>query len=291
MKYDLNKINGSLLGGAIGDAIGSFYENTTPKEVNFDVPWHTTDDTQFTIATAESIVECSEVLPDKVAAKYLEWFNANKITGIGASTLKAMRDLQVGAHWALSGRVGEYAAGNGAAMRIAPLAFVLSTDDDRMLIRDICNITHKNDEAYAAALAVVTAIQVAMVNVSDDFLDTVIGNLPDTAVRDNIILLKGQQDISIQEAAKLIGCSGHAVQSIPLALFAASKIKSLSFDEVLVQLIKCGGDTDTNCSISGQITGAFIGFDRLPVSLLQRAKELPEYMHILTLSSQLSLLS
>jgi hypothetical protein len=43
-------------------------------------------------------------------------YNKGKLTGLGASTLKALRDLQVGAHWALSGWSGEYAAGNGAAM-------------------------------------------------------------------------------------------------------------------------------------------------------------------------------
>jgi ADP-ribosylglycohydrolase len=39
-------------------------------------------------------------------------------------------------------------AGNGGAMRIAPLAFVLDSLDKRVLIRDAVRITHANDEAY-----------------------------------------------------------------------------------------------------------------------------------------------
>ena len=49
-------------------------------------------------------------------------------------------------------------------MRIVPIALYLSscTDADRQIIRDICRITHHNEEAYAGALAVVFAIQVAL---------------------------------------------------------------------------------------------------------------------------------
>src|SRR5262245_24138963 len=66
------------------------------------------------------------------------------VPGLGSSTLKALRDLSAGAHWALAGARGEYAAGAGAAMRIAPLAFLLdpASADDRVLIRDVARITH-----------------------------------------------------------------------------------------------------------------------------------------------------
>ena len=48
-------------------------------------------------------------------------------------------------------------------MRIAPLAFFLDPEDagDRQLIRDVCRITHHNEEAYVGALAVVTAVDLS----------------------------------------------------------------------------------------------------------------------------------
>jgi ADP-ribosylglycohydrolase len=75
--------------------------------------------------------------------------------------LKSLRDLEAGNHWALAGRLGERAAGNGAAMRIAPLAFVTDpvNDDGRRFIRDVSQVTHRHDEAYAGALATVFAIR------------------------------------------------------------------------------------------------------------------------------------
>jgi ADP-ribosyl-[dinitrogen reductase] hydrolase len=110
-----DKLLGCIVGGAIGDAIGSYYETMTGiSSVNLDVLSGITDDTQLTLATCESILEVGAVLPENIAKHVLRWYNSGRLVGLGSSTLKALRDLQVGAHWRLSGRSGEYAAGNGA---------------------------------------------------------------------------------------------------------------------------------------------------------------------------------
>jgi ADP-ribosyl-[dinitrogen reductase] hydrolase len=119
------------------------------------------DDTELTLATCESIIESCAVEPESLAEHFVRWFNARRIHGLGSSTLKALRDLSSGTHWALAGARGEYAAGNGAAMRIAPLAFLLDPNDpkQRTTIRDACRITHHSDEAYVGALAVIFAVR------------------------------------------------------------------------------------------------------------------------------------
>jgi len=95
-----------------------------------------------------------------IAENLLRWFRARRIRRMGSSTLKALRDLDAGGHWVLVGRRGEHAAGNGAAMRIAPLAFCTdpSTSLGRQMIRGVCRITHHSEEAYVGALAVVLSI-------------------------------------------------------------------------------------------------------------------------------------
>ena len=134
-----------------------------PGQVAFQIPSRSSvsDDTQFTLATCESIIENGAVHAERLASHFATWFATGRVSGIGASTLKSMRDLAAGVHWALAGSRGEYSAGNGAAMRIAPLAFLLdpATPADRRVIRDVCRITHHNDEAYVGALAVVIAIR------------------------------------------------------------------------------------------------------------------------------------
>jgi ADP-ribosylglycohydrolase len=132
MTRKTDRLIGCIVGGAIGDGLGSAYEGKdAPFDVKLDVEWRLTDDTQLSLATCEGLTESPNPNPEIIAAHFSEWFRERRITGIGSSTLKAMKDLMLGAHWALAGRSGEMAAGNGAAMRIAPLAFCLNPEEDQ----------------------------------------------------------------------------------------------------------------------------------------------------------------
>jgi len=126
-----DRIAGCLLGGALGDSIGSCFEGMAACD-NVSIPANlrVTDDTQMTIATCEAVIESRAITPQSIADQFLRWFRNRRLTGIGASTLKALAELDVGGHWALVGATGERAAGNGAAMRIAPLAFFLDPNVD-----------------------------------------------------------------------------------------------------------------------------------------------------------------
>ena len=117
-----NQALGCLLGGAVGDAWGGHWEGMAGP-IDFRIPeksW-VSDDTQFTLATCESIIACSAIDVEHLAAHFARKFKAGHFTGIGASTLKSMRELSAGVHWASAGSRGEFAAGNGA-----PCAWLLS---------------------------------------------------------------------------------------------------------------------------------------------------------------------
>ena len=195
------------------------------------------------------------------------------------STLKALRELDAGGHWALVGRRGEMAAGNGAAMRVAPLGFMLNPREtrDRVLLRDICRITHHNEEAYVGALAVVTAIHVAAFKrhgLGPSLLDDIHGLLPDSNARDRVLQLRAFiKDNAIQDCGKQFGASGYVVDSVPLALTAATFLPILGFQGVLEAVIECGGDTDTTASIAGQIAGTASGFGKLPTGLVSQLED------------------
>ena len=109
--------------------------------------WHLSDDTQLTLATCAAIRSARGVSPAAIAAGFTASFKAGRIRGIGASTYSALNYLAAGGHWATAGRKGEMAAGNGAAMRIAPLAFLCdpASPKDRTILRDVCRITHKGE--------------------------------------------------------------------------------------------------------------------------------------------------
>ncbi|MBO0721257.1 MAG: ADP-ribosylglycohydrolase family protein [Blastocatellia bacterium] len=267
----MNRILGSILGGAIGDCLGGPYEGRKPPLVfSHQFEWRISDDTQLTLATCESISRTQSVDPQSISETFTAWHRSARFTGLGASTYKALSELCIGGHWALVGRRGERAAGNGAAMRIAPLAFCLDHKDPvaRTTIRDVCRITHHHDEAYVGALAIVIAIREGL---NDNWqgesglLPMIIDQVPDSSVRDRLIeLTKVNDGVTLIELASQMGASGYVVESVPLALFASQRLKLLGFAKLMEELILAGGDTDTIASITGQITGAIIGQDGLP---------------------------
>ncbi len=281
-----DRFSGCIIGGAIGDAYGSSYENLNEVEDEhtfypFGKPekemptWRITDDTQLTIATCEAIIDNTELTTETFAHKYLEFFKQRKIRGIGASTLKALRELEAGAHWSLTGRKGEYAAGNGAAMRIAPTAFIKNIS--HTLIREISNITHNNDEAYVGALAVNLSIQAAINGEwtgKENLIAILIDQIPDTRLRDRLIDIR-----DIERLAEIgnLGNDGYVVNSVPLAIAAANQVADLGMEQMFNQLIETGGDTDTNASIAGQIAGALIGRNGIPESLMKKLAALNEF--------------
>jgi ADP-ribosyl-[dinitrogen reductase] hydrolase len=264
---------GCLLGGALGDAWGGPYEGRSGP-VAFEIPMRPvlSDDTQLSLATSQSIISCGYIDPENIASHFLRWFMAGRLNGMGSSTFKAMRDLAAGTHWAVSGARGEYAAGNGAAMRIAPLAFLLDPESpmDRTLIRDVCRITHHNDEAYVGALAVILAIRSVITgkwSPDRNFLAASLHSLPDSAVRDRIEELRHLR-LPASEVARTFGASSHVVDSVPLALYCAQSIRSESLSSVLAHTISIGGDTDTLASIAGQVAGTVVGLAGVPHNLL-----------------------
>lgn len=296
MKSRFEAFQGCILGGAIGDALGSSFENQIldqPLSLS-DAEWMLTDDTQLTLATCESILNSGTASPSDIAATFAKWFNQRKISGIGSSTLKALKELSMGGHWALVGRKGEHAAGNGAAMRIAPLAFVLNPENpgDRQTIRDICRITHHNEEAYCGALAILFAIRYFLDSVVPDqasFFSYITEHLPDSNTRDNLVKISKSPHLSISEVASEVGSSGYVAESVPLAVFAASKIIEQSFASILEDIIVAGGDTDTNCSMAGQIMGTYLGKERLPKELVRPLMDLAEYQEIAAIFGRYSL--
>ncbi len=261
-----DSILGCIIGGAIGDYVGSPYEGRlVPREICIPKASRLSDDTQLTLATCEAIIRARGPDPEMIAGSFSEWYARGRITGVGSSTLKALRDLSVGTHWALAGAKGEMSAGNGAAMRIAPVAFCVDPFESkgRLCIRDIATITHRNDEAFAGALA----IAVALNTVGFDFLPAVIAELYDSNTRDRIKTLLSCEGKTISELGVRFGATGYVAESVPIALLAASRAESLGFKDALFDVISCGGDTDTTGSMVGQIVGSKIGFSGIPEEL------------------------
>jgi ADP-ribosyl-[dinitrogen reductase] hydrolase len=286
------RLAGCLLGGAIGDAWGSGYENL-PKRPDerttfYLLPppvrtprWQLTDDTQLTLVTLEALCREPALSPAQLTTYFVEAYSQGQFTGLGASTLQALRALQVGGHWSQAGRAGEYGAGNGAAMRIAPFAFWGQVG--RAELREFCRLTHHHEEAYVGALAIVLAIRAilyAQWTGVEPLLALLIAQLPDTRVRDRLLAIQALPGQPTMAEVARLGTSGYVVDSVPFALFCASQVLQVGFTPMLTAILAAGGDTDTNASLAGQVAGALLGQAHLPPALLRQLTQVSGYAEI-----------
>jgi ADP-ribosylglycohydrolase len=125
----------------------------------------------------------------------------------------------------------------------------------------------------------VLAIRAIIYNIwngDNNLLEIILPEMPDTRVRDRLLEINQLDITTIKEVGKF-GTSGYVVNSIPFAIYAASRIRLSGFETIIREVIECGGDTDTNASIAGQIAGTLITIDNIPPQLSNKLMDLNEY--------------
>ena len=155
-------------------------------------------------------------------------------------------------------------------MRVAPLAFFLDphNESDRRTIRDVCRITHRNDEAYLGGLAIIYSIKHG--KLERPLIEFLIQKLPDSRVRDRFIEIRND-DLSSCDLASRYPPTGYVVDSVPLSILVATESSCVL--NSIESIVKFGGDTDTVASIYGNIYGAVNGTDGLPMQTVQKIDE------------------
>ena len=279
------KFVGCLLGLALGDCLGASWEGYLGTEVaeayydgRFDPinlrisEW--TDDTAMAMATAQSIVDMGGVDGPDLAAKYQAWFESGG-RGIGRATYHSMRRLQSGVAWDEAGQKGQYAAGNGVAMRIAPVG-LLHVHDLTGLEEDCrtCGIiTHRNDDAIAGAVAVAHVVaRAAAGKLSTDTLAVEMSSVADSGAVSPLILRAGELVEAGQSpiaAMSELGLGGSIYETIPTVAYCVMRWPD---DPVkgLVSAVVNGGDTDTRAAMVGAIWGAQLGESAWPDYWLEK---------------------
>ena len=127
--FDFDRVEGMLLGAAIGDSLGAPTESSVPHvraerfgEVRDYLPnryvddgrGYPTDDTQLTFWTVEQLIADRELVPDNVARRFCQ----ERIIGVGSSVKGFLAAYKSGTPWH---QAGPQSAGNGALMRISPV--------------------------------------------------------------------------------------------------------------------------------------------------------------------------
>ncbi len=140
-----------MLGAVIGDIIGSVYEFKNHRSKYFEPLFHPqarfTDDTLCTVAIADALVRGTA--PHQATLN--EWCHRYAENGGWGKSF---------AEWFMDDNPQPYGSwGNGTAMRISPVGFLATSEDEAICWADAATaITHNHPEGIASVRAVALAI-------------------------------------------------------------------------------------------------------------------------------------
>ena len=307
MRPSIQKYQGCLIGQCLGDALGFPVEGQSPSICADYVEKYVinpstkmigrsyfpfgqyTDDSQLARELIQSYVENDgKFIPEMYANRIADIFAENRIVGRGFATDTAARNLINGISWEESG-VPAPSAGNGSAMRAAPIGLFFF-DDTNTLIKtaiDQGRITHQDPRCNAGSITIAGAV--AQVLTKEDLNQThFINNLVtwtnpiDRTFARGISNLSQWLKISPLEAVKEIsvygvssdfmndewrGISPFVISSVIWSLYAFLKAPN-DYLKAIAIAIGVGGDVDTTAAMTGAIGGAFLGQEKLPQNLL-----------------------
>ncbi|MEI6808173.1 MAG: ADP-ribosylglycohydrolase family protein [bacterium] len=279
----IDHFRGSLVGLAVGDALGTTLEFRQPgsfkpiDDMKGGGPFHLkpgqwTDDTSLALCLAESLVERKCFDPVDQLARFVRWYRDGHLSStgrcfdIGATTASALRRFEA-THEPFCGSTDPHAAGNGSIMRLAPvpLFFACSPAEAIENSGDSSRTTH-GAEACVDACRHMGGLLVGAVNGASK--DQILSDMycPVSGYWTNHPLCAEIADIAhgsfkCKEPPAIRG-TGHVVKSLEAALWAFHKTKN--FREGALLAVNLGDDADTTGAVYGQIAGAFYGYDAIP---------------------------
>lgn len=292
-----DSIIGCLLGTAVGDAMGlpceglskrrqlRFYPRLNQHHFLFGRGM-VSDDTENTCMVAQAlIVSKGDVqLFTKDLAWRLRFWLLGLPAGIGYSTLKAILKLWLRFK---PERFGIFSAGNGPAMRSAIIGVCYGDDSQKLreLVRASTRLTHTDPKAEFGALAVTIAAYLSsqQSNVTPhDYYKVLQNHLTAEATEFLQLIEKACHSADVGQttesfAAKLElerGISGYIYHTVPVVIHTWFRHQK-DYSKAILEIVRCGGDTDTTAAILGGIIGASVGKAGIPTPWLRGLWEWP----------------
>ena len=255
-----------MLGAIIGDIVGSRFEWNNHKDKHFELfteDCRMTDDSIMTLAVAKAMMETEKamaaagevqersadyyVLLEKLSIQYMQAFG-RRYPDCGFS--------RAFFQWIASDDPQPYSSfGNGAAMRISPVAYIGRTEMEiRRISGIVTGVSHNHEEGLKGAEATATAIFLAGSGSSKD------------EIRNRIAENYYPLDFTLDGIRDSYRFTTDCQATVPQAIEAF--LESTSFEDTIRNAVSLGGDSDTLAAIAGAIAEAHYG---IPEDIKKRA--------------------
>ncbi len=306
----IERCAGCLIGSLLGDVIGAPVEAESAAYIRkafrnvdeilaqekveelFGAFWQVgryTDDTQMTVCVADWLLEDAPEDGQALLKRFSEAYRPARRYGSGtAMVLQAFEEHAEDWRSLATIMFPEGSYGNGAAMRVAPIACRYFNNPPALFAacRMSAITTHRHPLAVQGATLQACALA-ALLRADppfnrESFLDGLDAALDRLAregpepreyrqalreIRQGLTEGKRPADM-----AELLGTGMDAKESVPMALYCfLSHVDS--FEQVIQSAVFLGGDTDTIASMAGALSGAWLGQSALPRRWLARLRD------------------
>ena len=241
------------------------------------------DDTSMTLCTADSL--CNGFDPDDMMKKFLLWMDhgeytaGGKVFDVGITCRKALNKYRNGIPALYCGGRKKNSNGNGALMRIFPMALYESArfeNDERQFLKNIhsaAGLTHANFAGlmccgfYSLFIkewcidntkSLKTLFEAAFEKGKTQYLQ--LGEGFAYYIQDTD-LFQAPSDIC-RKADKELLSSGYAVDTWNIAVW--SLLTTKNYRDCVLKAINLGFDTDTNGAVAGALAGLVYGKNSIP---------------------------
>lgn len=239
------QIYAGIMGLAVGDALGVPYEfrkrdtfkceGMTGWGTHNQPPGTWSDDTSLTLATMASLIECGKVDLEHIMRNFAEWYFNGHYTAhgeafdCGNTTADSIwRFVVNGAGVHKCGGRDIKDNGNGALMRILPLAFLANGE---RWVNGVSGLTHAHRISRACCWSYVSIAKAIM----DDT----------------------KTGIELPYFLREIKSSGYVVDTLKAAVWCL--LTTDTYRDCVLTAVNLGEDTDTTAAVAGGLAGLFYG--------------------------------
>ncbi len=261
---------GAYLGLAVGDALGATVEFMTKGEIahRYGVhdriigggwlqlkPGQVTDDTAMALALGRALLQANGFEVGTVAEAFAEWLKGGP-PDVGNTVRRGIRRYITKGTTEAPYNPGD--GGNGAAMRLVPLAIAtLGAPDERIEAWTLgqARITHHQERSDAACIALVRMVHAALRGEGMGGVRAEAERLIADHPKFKFIPYRGY-------------CSAYIVDTMQTVMHHT--FRADGFRTAVVATVNQGGDADTTGAIAGMLTGAVHGVHAIPSGWLGR---------------------
>lgn len=265
----LSRARGAFIGFAVGDALGAPVEFMTRGEIASKhgvlkemvgggwlrlKPGQVTDDTEMSLCLARAVANAGGWTLTGIADNLAAWLRSKPVD-VGDTCRRGIRNYML--KGALETPPNEWDGGNGAAMRIVPVA-LFTLGDTSLLERctmEQAHLTHNHALSDAASVYLGRMLHLAIA-----------GRSMHRMRREAEELINLFPNFSFDPYKGL--ATGYVVDTLQTVFHCF--FRGRSFEWSVIETVNQGGDADTTGAIAGALAGAYFGEQAIPARWIRK---------------------